>query len=210
MILSTPTDLQTKKFVKSLPALIHMSAPAFYDYWFGNPLFLKQFLEAAWLAEGNLFSHTEATCAADGEVLMGVELGYSGKDQRELKRGLIDVGMALLKSSAVNQEDLMLYSDKGFKVKYLNPAIPKKSYYVTTLSVVEKYRGQGVGKRLLENAIKKACSDGYREIHLDVQSDNTAVAFYERLGFRCFAKTIVPELLHDHQVPMMMRMVKAL
>ncbi len=210
MMLSSPNDLQAKEIVKSIPALIHMSAPAFYDFWFGNPLFLKQFIEASWLTPGNIYSHTEATLATHGDELMGVELGYSGQDQRELKRGLIKIGLTLLQSAAVNEEDLMLYSDKGFKVKYLNPVIPNKAYYVTTLSVVKTYRGQGIGKELLENAIERARSAGYREIHLDVQSDNSAVEFYERVGFTSIAETIVPELLHEHQVPMMKRMVKSL
>ena len=209
-MLSRPNNQQAKEIVESIPALIHMSAPAFYDYWFGNSLFLKQFIEASWLTQGNIFSHTEATLATHGDELMGVELGYTGKDQRELKRALIEIGSTLLQSASVKKEDLMLFSDKGFKVKYLNPIIPNKAYYVTTLSVIKMYRGQGIGKELLENAIERARSAGYREIHLDVQSGNSAVEFYERVGFTSIVETIVPELLHEHQVPMMKRMVKSL
>jgi putative acetyltransferase len=52
------------------------------------------------------------------------------------------------------------------------------------MGVLPDYRGQGLGRRLLEACIAKAWQKGLTRIELEVRSDNTpAIALYHKHGF---------------------------
>jgi putative acetyltransferase len=52
------------------------------------------------------------------------------------------------------------------------------------MGVLERYRRQGLGSKLLEACIAKAWSKGLTRIELEVRSDNrAAIRLYERFGF---------------------------
>lgn len=52
------------------------------------------------------------------------------------------------------------------------------------MGVVATHRGQGLGRRLLAEAIKAAAPKNFSVIRLDVQARNAgAIALYEKLGF---------------------------
>lgn len=54
------------------------------------------------------------------------------------------------------------------------------------LYVTPEFRGQGVGRRLVEHAIQDAVAYGCRAMHLDTNEHNAASnALYARLGFTC-------------------------
>lgn len=58
------------------------------------------------------------------------------------------------------------------------------SWYVDALGVYERFRGQGIGKRLMELIEKHAGEEGYRAVSLIVFTDNTpALNLYRSLGF---------------------------
>jgi ElaA protein len=50
------------------------------------------------------------------------------------------------------------------------------------MAVLKKYRGQGIGKRLLLRSVAKAKQLGARTIYLHAQT--AVIGFYEKLGFR--------------------------
>jgi len=51
--------------------------------------------------------------------------------------------------------------------------------------VLPAYRGQGIGRRLLEACIEKAWSKGMTRVDLETRADNAAaIALYEKVGFR--------------------------
>jgi ribosomal protein S18 acetylase RimI-like enzyme len=52
------------------------------------------------------------------------------------------------------------------------------------IAVVAESRGRGVGTALLEAVPALARAAGYRAVSLSVESDNPALRFYERVGFR--------------------------
>ena len=53
------------------------------------------------------------------------------------------------------------------------------------IGVLAQYRGQGIGKALMNSAINKAQSKGLTRIELTVREHNKpAIALYEKLGFR--------------------------
>jgi len=52
------------------------------------------------------------------------------------------------------------------------------------MGILPEYRGQGIGKRLLEACIAKAWASGITRIELESRADNTAALhLYEGLGF---------------------------
>jgi RimJ/RimL family protein N-acetyltransferase len=52
------------------------------------------------------------------------------------------------------------------------------------MGVLREWRGQGLGKALLEACIRKAFTNGLTRIELEVYADNAnAIALYRRLGF---------------------------
>ncbi len=56
--------------------------------------------------------------------------------------------------------------------------------YIEDIAVEEGYRGQGVGRLLIERAIEWAKSRGFPGMMLETQSDNVAgCCLYERCGF---------------------------
>jgi ribosomal protein S18 acetylase RimI-like enzyme len=66
----------------------------------------------------------------------------------------------------------------------LKPLVPPDVAEIKRLFVRPQARGTGVGKALVEAAIKTAQALGYREIKLDTLPEMTgAIALYKRFGF---------------------------
>ena len=85
-----------------------------------------------------------------------------------------------------------------------NSFIPNNAYYVLTLCA--KWAAtKGVGRMLINSAIKKARKFGIHKIHLDVISTYNAVKFYQSLGFKCVVRSSAP-IPEQNDVPTMMRM----
>ena len=52
------------------------------------------------------------------------------------------------------------------------------------ISVLPEYRGQGIGRLLMNRLFELLCNNGYKRTSLSVQQNNPAVRFYERLGYK--------------------------
>jgi ribosomal protein S18 acetylase RimI-like enzyme len=53
------------------------------------------------------------------------------------------------------------------------------------MGVLSAYRGQGLGKQLLQACVKKSWNKGITRIELEARADNTAaIALYEKVGFK--------------------------
>jgi len=62
-------------------------------------------------------------------------------------------------------------------------------FVIANLAVTDGFRGQGVGRRLLEAALKAGRDSGTRWAFLDVREGNqTAIRLYARMGFRTVGK----------------------
>lgn len=199
------------QFTDQFPDLVHATGVATYNYLFGaDRVLFDAYMKACWLEPKNLFSHSETTLAVDGSTLLGIELGYGGSDWYAFGSGNRPVIEKLFASGDLTKESLGALSERSKHTSYLNPHIPAYAYYITTLSVTEAARGTGIGAKLLRNAADKAKQDGYKELHLDVFSDNPAVNFYQAMGLTCMAETIAPVPCRENDVPMEMRMVMSL
>lgn len=74
----------------------------------------------------------------------------------------------------------------GFMACYFNH--PQKVYgYITTISIIKKYQGQGFGQKLVKKAIAYAEKKGFATIKLEVNKKNDlAITLYKKLGFIIF------------------------
>lgn len=60
----------------------------------------------------------------------------------------------------------------------------KKIGFIYELYVIEKYRGKGIAKKLIQTGIGQLKNEGYSEIRLTVYAGNPALQIYESLGFK--------------------------
>jgi predicted GNAT family N-acyltransferase len=68
------------------------------------------------------------------------------------------------------------------RLRFLDAGLERQSVKLERMAVLSAYRGQGIGRELLQAAIAFAQSQGVAEIRLNAQTH--AKAFYQKLGFK--------------------------
>jgi ribosomal protein S18 acetylase RimI-like enzyme len=190
--------------------LVWSTGAVSYDYIFGGRARFDRFVGRSWETSDTYFGHSEGTVAVHRGEVVGVEMGFDGARSYRTRANVDAVATSLIADGAVDSADLPGVLARADKASYLNPHVPDHAYYVLALAVVPAVRGSGVGARLLRHAMERGRRLGCRELHLDVLSDNPAVAFYRAHGLATMAETIAPEPCRAHGIPMEMRMVRAL
>lgn len=67
------------------------------------------------------------------------------------------------------------------------------SWYVNMLAVFRQFRGQGIGRALLEQSDRRAKAAGWSDMSVIVEDDNPARRLYEAFGFKAVgARPFVP------------------
>jgi ribosomal-protein-alanine N-acetyltransferase len=80
--------------------------------------------------------------------------------------------------------ELVFLSENGKQVGSLILCYNGVSASVFSLAVLEKYRGKGYGKKLMDGAIKRSKERGCKTLELNTEVDNTiANKLYESMGF---------------------------
>lgn len=120
----------------------------------------------------------------DGEVA-GVAFGYPSEDEPQIDEPL----KAVLKKYGL-PEDIQLFVDRE--------TLPNE-WYLDTISVNEKYRGTGIGSKLLNALPDIAKRDGKKVIGLNVDQANPgAKKLYAREGFETVGEMTLSSHLYDH------------
>lgn len=89
-----------------------------------------------------------------------------------------------LRISIKNEEILGIVEENNLKGFIEFEVGSKKSLIINHISVLKKYRRQGIGKKLIEKLCSYAIKIGYNRIELFVNEDNEeAISFYKSLGF---------------------------
>ena len=66
----------------------------------------------------------------------------------------------------------------------MEPPLRRGELYIKTIGVASRFRGRGIGTKLVEKAEERARSQGHYSMSLLVMSDNRgAIKLYQRLGF---------------------------
>jgi ribosomal protein S18 acetylase RimI-like enzyme len=186
--------------------LICQTAERFFRFLYNGKLETRnKVLIKSWEAEESLFSHKFATVAYRSEEVVGLLIGYSGREKRNLQSATGRVAGSLIDEELA--QHLRRYREA---LSFKSPATPSNAFYITILSVSEHAQGLGVGTKLLSHALLQAKAADCHTLQLDTESDNDAVNFYENMGFRIAAETSVPLLQELTGVPSTYRMVKDL
>lgn len=81
--------------------------------------------------------------------------------------------------------DLMVYKKDKKIVGFITLGKKNSVADIELIAVNENYRGQGIGKKLVKAALKRAFRFGFRKMQVITQMDNvSACKFYENFGFK--------------------------
>lgn len=107
---------------------------------------------------------------------------------------------------AVQPELFLVAVDANQPVGVIMAGFDGHRGWLNYLAVAERYRGSGLGRRLVEAAEAELAALGCPKIQLQVRPENTKVlGFYEHLGYTCYevvdmGKRIVDDL-HRESAP---------
>lgn len=82
---------------------------------------------------------------------------------------------------------LMASDDAGEAVGYASYEHQNKLTKIHKIYLLPQTQGQGIGRLLIEEVIQRALTGGKTALSLNVNRQNQAVQFYERLGFTVVA-----------------------
>lgn len=114
-----------------------------------------------------LYSYRHATIALVGDRPAGLILAYDGADYHDMRRRTF----ALLPAFSAMDVDAM--EDEA----------ARGDYYIDSLAVVPEFRGRGVGRALLERAVRRGRSLGLRPSLLVDPDNGGAQRLYAAAGF---------------------------
>ena len=74
-------------------------------------------------------------------------------------------------------------------IGYIISRLVDRKLHILRIAVKPRWRGHGLAARLLDQALSKAAKSGARSAYLEVRPSNkSAIALYQRLGFRLTGK----------------------
>lgn len=120
--------------------------------------------------EHSLYNWNHARIAVDSQTDMpvGCLIGYDGKRYaraREMTFGYLEEHL-------------------GWKVKDTDMETCKGEYYIDSLAVIPEYRGKGIGRLLVEDAISEAREAGHNRLALIAEIEAPALqSYYYSMGF---------------------------
>ena len=187
--------------------LIYMSGPSLFRYMTNLPQeevceFLRYFFDKP----SNPFSQDNIKIEEyDGEI-RGLLLCYAAKDIKELSRNMQKSFKELYKKLGFSKVFKMV---RRMLINRFNPKLKKDEYLVSTLAVYESYRGQGIGKKLLEHAEVTAKLRGFNKLTISVESDNIrAREIYNKFGFIEKKEVVLPKRFNKYNLTGFIKMVK--
>lgn len=128
--------------------------------------------------------------------------GYADVDNKKVRGFIVGTSNMSLFFRNVTQENFLKLSFFLFLKLLQKPVLFKKIFEtfsyskkdhgpkaeLIVIAVSQKYRGEGIGKKLIEVLEKKFKQDKIREYKLTVHAEKEAVKFYEKLNFKYLAK----------------------
>jgi ribosomal protein S18 acetylase RimI-like enzyme len=192
-----PTDLhicrfceadQPENYVASVVPLVYEAAVDYFNLLFGSREDALEELTHWSKRLTSEYSILRAIGLMQDEDCWGIVIGLSGKDRNDCHKADI---LALAKSRTFGKRSL---SHVGFEaLRDSLPQVPVDVYYIRAISVASKWRGHGLGRRLMQIAIENGRAGGHTSFRVDVRADNTpARGLYEALGFVPIAQASNP------------------
>ncbi|MEA2077064.1 MAG: GNAT family N-acetyltransferase [Candidatus Marinimicrobia bacterium] len=161
---------------KDFVELVLISAP-YFSILFGKKV--KILLQYLFKSGSNLFSFEHVYfIELNGEVC-GMILGYDWQTKNSEN---IRTGFLLFKSLGIH---ILCRLSVFLKLNRTVGKLNNGEYYISNIAIYPKYRGKGIGKRLLLENELWAKSTGAERIVLDVEKDNVnAMRFYKNSAYK--------------------------
>jgi ribosomal protein S18 acetylase RimI-like enzyme len=199
-----PARVEDEQVVSELIAL---SFRAFGDALFGlgDPLLHRKVIAAMVRGTNTRFSHRLVDLAEVDGIPAGLLLSMPGRDLAGLELPMVGYLLRLYGLGGT-----LRFLALALRVAGATEAT-RSEYYVSNLAVFPAYRGQGLGRLLLERAEQKARLAGLNTCSLTVEMDNhQARSLYERVGYRVVKTHPTPHLQKTLGTIGQYHMVKAL
>ena len=150
---------------------------------YDDPVKSDEILEKFFESEINRLSYKNVYVYKRDEQIIAAMCAYFGGDAAQLDREISQHLKALGKDAQIEKE---CFDDE---------------FYIDSIAVDEKFRGQGFAKELILHSFAKAKELGYKKVSLIVDVNKPKVRkFYESLGFKFNTKKIINLHEYDHMI----------
>ena len=150
---------------------------------YDDPVKSDEILEKFFVSETNRLSYKNVYVYKRDDVIIAAMCAYFGGDAWQLDREILQHLKALGKDAQIEKE---CFDDE---------------FYIDSIAVDEKFRGQGFAKELILHSFAKAKELGHKKVSLIVDVNKPKVRkFYESLGFKFNTKKIINLHEYDHMI----------
>ena len=150
---------------------------------YDDPVKSDEILEKFFESETNRLSYKNVYVYKRDDVIIAAMCAYFGGDAAKLDREISQHLKALGKDAQIEKE---CFDDE---------------FYIDSITVDEKFRGQGLAKELILHSFAKAKELGHKKVSLIVDVNKPKVRkFYESLGFKFNTKKIINLHEYDHMI----------
>ena len=150
---------------------------------YDDPVKSDEILEKFFVSETNRLSYKNVYVYKRDDVIIAAMCAYFGGDAAQLDSEISQHLKALGKDAQIEKE---CFDDE---------------FYIDSIAVDEKFRGQGFAKELILHSFAKAKELGYKKVSLIVDVNKPKVRkFYESLGFKFNTKKIINLHEYDHMI----------
>ena len=150
---------------------------------YDDPVKSDEILEKFFVSEINRLSYKNVYVYKRDDVIIAAMCAYFGGDAAQLDSEISQHLKALGKDAQIEKE---CFDDE---------------FYIDSIAVDEKFRGQGLAKELILHSFAKAKELGHKKVSLIVDINKPKVRkFYESLGFKFNTKKIINLHEYDHMI----------
>ena len=150
---------------------------------YDDPARSDEILEKFFESETNRLSYKNVYVYKRDEQIIAAMCGYFGGDAWQLDSEISQHLKALGKDAQIEKE---CFDDE---------------FYIDSIAVDEKFRGQGLAKELILHSFARAKELGHKKVSLIVDVNKPKVRkFYESLGFKFNTKKIINLHEYDHMI----------
>ena len=150
---------------------------------YDDPVKSDEILEKFFVSETNRLSYKNVYVYKRDDVIIAAMCAYFGGDAWQLDSEISQHLKALGKDAQIEKE---CFDDE---------------FYIDSIAVDEKFRGQGFAKELILHSFAKAKELGHKKVSLIVDVNKPKVRkFYESLGFKINTKKIINLHEYDHMI----------
>lgn len=185
-----------------LADLMWETDPAIFGFIFRNLPVWRRLFPQEWTDSFGAHPGVETRVAVAGDRVVGLVNSYAGAEVASRFAVTMERQLAALDADAGLQLTAAYEA-----MEWLFPRVPDDALYILNIVVDADARRQDLGRRLIAEAATKARRLGLRAVHLDTATDNSAVHFYQRVGFSPVVESRAMSLSYGVKLPNHFRMV---